>query len=246
MTTIDLNCDLGEGGGDDAAILPLMTSVNIACGGHAGDEATMRTTVTLARLHGVAIGAHPGHHDRLHFGRVARPLSPSAAARLVIEQIATLAGIAGPDLAHVKLHGAVYHQVATDSALAMAVVAALAVEWPRLILYAPAGSLLVGVARDRGLTVAAEAFVDRRYGDDGLLLPRSEPGSVIADPRLAAEQGVLIGCERRVRTAGGRLLDLRADTLCLHGDGAAPLATARAVRAALTAAGVRPGRPARS
>lgn len=245
MTTIDLNCDLGEGGGDDAAVLPLVTSVNVACGGHAGDEDTMRTTVALARRHGVAIGAHPAHRDRLHFGRVALPLNPPAAVRLVIEQVATLAGIAGPDLAHLKLHGALYHQAAIDSALAAAVVAALAAEWPRLILYAPAGSLLVCVARDRGLAVAEEAFVDRRYGDDGLLLPRSEPDSVIADPRLAAEQGVLIACERRVHTAAGRLVDLHADTLCLHGDGVAPLATARAVRRALTAAGVRLAPPAR-
>lgn len=243
MTTIDLNCDLGEGAGDDAAVMPLVTSVNIACGGHAGDDDTMQTTVILARRHGVAIGAHPAHRDRLHFGRVARPLAPPAAARLVLEQVAALAGIAGPDLAHVKLHGGLYHQVATDFSLAAAVVAALAAEWPWLVLYAPAGSLLVGVARDRGLVVAEEAFVDRRYGEDGLLLPRSEPASVIADPGQAAEQGVLIAREHRVRTAGGRFVDLRADTLCLHGDGAAPLATAHAVRRALTGAGVRLGPP---
>jgi UPF0271 protein len=245
MTTIDLNCDLGEGGGDDAAVLPLVTSVNIACGGHAGDDDTMRTTVMLARRHGVAIGAHPGHRDRLTFGRVARPLAPPAAVRLVLEQVAALAGIAGPDLAHLKLHGALYHQVASDSALAAAVVAALATDWPRLVLYAPAGSLLVGTARGRGLTVAEEAFVDRRYRDDGLLLARSESDSVIAEPLVAAEQGVLIACDHRVRSVGGRLVDLRADTLCLHGDGVAPVATARAVRRALTAAGVRLGPPPR-
>jgi UPF0271 protein len=143
------------------------------------------------------------------------------------------------------LHGALYHQVASDSALAAAVVAALATDWPRLVLYAPAGSLLVGTARDRGLTVAEEAFVDRRYRDDGLLLARSESDSVIAEPLVAAEQGVLIACDHRVRSVGGRLVDLRADTLCLHGDGVAPVATARAVRRALTAAGVRLGPPPR-
>ena len=156
MTTIDLNCDLGEGAGHDALLMPLVTSANIACGAHAGDERTMRTTVALARRHGVAIGAHPGHPDPLHFGRVALPLTPDAAARLVHDQVAVLARLAGSDLAHVKLHGGLYHQVAKDATLAEAVAAAIAADWPRLVLFAPAGSLLVAVARSRGLAVAED------------------------------------------------------------------------------------------
>lgn len=238
MTTIDLNCDLGEGSGHDAHLMPLVTSVNVACGGHAGDADTMRETVTLARRHGVAIGAHPGHRDRPHFGRIPRPLSPEAAARLIHEQIAALAEVAGKDLAHVKLHGALYHQVAAEADLATAFVELLAAVWPRLVVFAPAASLLVGVARDRGLAVAEEAFVDRRYADDGRLVARSEPGGVIGDPRAAAEQAVLIARDQCVQTVGGRLRGLRADTLCLHGDAADPPATAGEVRRGLTAAGI--------
>lgn len=239
MTTIDLNCDLGETAGHDELLMPLVTSANIACGAHAGDEDTMRATVELARRHGVAIGAHPGHRDPLHFGRVALPLTPDAAARLVHDQVAVLARLAGDDLAHLKLHGGLYHQVAHDPQLAEAVVAAVAAAWPWLVFFAPAGSRLVEVARSRGLTVAEEAFVDRCYGDDGRLVPRSAAdGGLIIDPRAAADQAVLLARDHRVRTAGGRFLTIRADTLCVHGDGPDPLATAREVREALEAAGV--------
>jgi UPF0271 protein len=239
MTTIDLNCDLGEGAGLDELLMPLVTSANIACGAHAGDEDTMRTTVELARRHGVAIGAHPGHRDPLRVGRVALPLTPAAAARLVSDQVAVLARLAGPDLVHVKLHGGLYHQVAHDATLAEAVAAAIAADWPRLFLFAPAGSPLVAVARSLGLAVAEEGFVDRAYGDDGRLVPRSSAGGgLIADPHAAAAQAVLIARDGRVRAASGRLIPLRADTLCIHGDGPEPLATARAVRGSLEAAGL--------
>lgn len=238
MSTIDLNCDLGEGGGHDAELMPLITSANIACGGHAGDRDTMRACVELARRHGVAIGGHPGHPDRAHLGRLAVPITPAAAARLVVEQLAALAAVAGSDLVHVKLHGGLYHQVAADAGLAAAVVAALATEWPRLVVFAPAGSLLVSAARAGGLAVAAEAFADRRYGDDGLLVPRSHAAALYGDPQEAAVQAVLIARHHHIRTIGGRQLDLRADTLCLHGDGPDPVGSAQAIRRALAAAGV--------
>lgn len=240
MTTIDLNCDLGEGADHDAALMPLVTSANIACGGHAGDEDTMRVTVDLARRHGVAIGAHPGHRDRLHIGRMLRPVTPADVARLIHDQIADLAAIAGDDLVHVKLHGALYHQVATDPDLAAAFVGAIATTWPRLVIIAPAASRLVDLARSQGVVVAEEAFIDRGYGDDGRLVARSAPGSMIGDPQAAAEQAVLIAHDHRVRSVSGRLFDLRADTLCLHGDGPDPLATAHEVRRALAAAGITP------
>ena len=237
-TTIDLNCDLGEGAPHDAAVMPLVTSANIACGGHAGDEATMAATVALARRHGVAIGAHPGHVDRVHFGRRRLTLMPDAAAALVVEQVALLEAVAGGPPRHVKLHGGLYHQVAHDELLARAMTSTIADRWPGMILVAPAGSLLVAVARAAGLRVAEEAFIDRAYAADGSLVPRSEPGAIIADPRAAAERAVRLVREHTVTAIDGSLIRLRADTLCIHGDGPDPAAFAGAIREALAAAGI--------
>jgi len=237
-STIDLNCDLGEGAAHDTAVMPLVTSVNIACGGHAGDEATMAATVALARRHGVAIGAHPGHADREHFGRRLLAITPEAAAALVVEQVARLAAMAGEPPRHVKLHGGLYHQVASDAPLATAVAGAISARWPTMIVIAPAGSLLVSVARAWGLAVAAEAFIDRAYAPDGTLVPRSEAMAVIADPRVAAERAVRLVQEGVAVAADGGLIRLRADTLCLHGDGPDPVGLARAVREALERAGI--------
>lgn len=237
-STIDLNCDLGEGAALDAAVMPLVTSANIACGGHAGDEATMAATVALARRHGVAIGAHPGHADREHCGRRELPIAPADAAALVVEQVARLEAVAGETPRHVKLHGGLYHQVARDVALATAVADAIAARWPTMIVIAPAGSRLVAVARARCLAVAEEAFVDRAYAADGSLVPRSQPGAVIADPRAAAERAVRLVREGVVETNDGTTLALAADTLCIHGDGPDPAAFAAAVRAELARAGI--------
>jgi UPF0271 protein len=236
--TIDLNCDLGEGAPHDAALMPLVTSANIACGGHAGDDATMAATVALARRHGVAIGAHPGHADREHFGRRELPLAPHAASALVVGQVERLQAVAGEPPRHIKLHGGLYHQVARDAALATAVADAIVARWPRMVVIAPAGSRLVTAARGRGLAVAEEAFIDRAYAPDGTLVPRSEPGAVIADPRAGAERAVRLVQEGVVEAADGGLIRLRADTLCIHGDGPDPVGLARAVRSALVAAGI--------
>lgn len=237
-TTIDLNCDLGEGAPHDAAVMPLVTSANIACGGHAGDEATMAATVALARRHGVAIGAHPGHVDRAHFGRWERPIAPADAAALVVEQVARLAAVAGEPPRHVKLHGSLYHQVARDELLAGAVADAIAARWPTMIVIAPAGSVLVSVARTHGLAVAEEAFIDRAYQADGSLVDRAQPGAVIADPWEAAERAVRFVRDGAVEAADGVRLALTADTLCIHGDGVDPVALATAVREALERAGI--------
>jgi KipI family sensor histidine kinase inhibitor len=237
-TTVDLNCDLGEGMEHDAALMPLISSANIACGGHAGDERTMAAAVALARRHGVAIGAHPGHDDRQHFGRRERLLSPESAAALVLGQIAALATHAGADLHHVKLHGALYHQVDDDDALAAAVAAALRARFPGLVVYARAGGALARLARAEGLAVAEEAFIDRAYRGDGRLAPRSTPGAVIADVAAAADRArrlVGAGC---IEAIDGTHLAIRADTLCIHGDGMDPVALAAAVRDALGRAGV--------
>jgi len=234
--TIDLNCDLGEGGPHDAEVMPLVSSANIACGGHAGDEATMAATVALARRHGVAIGAHPGHADREHFGRRELEVTPAAAAGLVVEQVARLGAVAGEPPRHVKLHGGLYHQAARDELLAAAVSEAIAARWPRMVLFAPAASPLVAVARARGLQVAEEAFIDRAYMADGSLVPRSQPGALIADAAAAAARGVRLAWEGVVEASDGALLPLAADTLCIHGDGPDPVSLAAAVREALAAA----------
>jgi UPF0271 protein len=236
--TVDLNCDLGEGGPHDAALMPIVSSANIACGGHAGDDATMEAAVDLARRHGVAIGAHPGHIDRQQFGRRELPIMPQAAATLVVEQVERLAAVAGEPPRHVKLHGGLYHQVARQEGLAVAVTAALACRWPEMLLLAPTGSRLVDVARGQGLLVAEEAFIDRAYAADGTLVPRSRPGGVIVDPRAAADRAVRLVREGCVGASDGGDVIVRADTLCIHGDGVDPVSLAVAVREALLAAGI--------
>lgn len=235
---IDLNCDLGEGAGQDAALMPLVSSANIACGAHAGDAAMMAATVALARAHGTAIGAHPGFADREHFGRRELPVTPEDAARLVAGQLAALAAIAGPDLRHVKLHGALYNQTARDAALAAAVAGRLAAEWPRLTVMALAGSELVRAARARGLTVAEEVFADRTYRADGTLTPRSRPDALIHDEEAAVAQVRRIVLEGKVRTVDGVDATVRADTVCVHGDGARATVFARRLREALARCGV--------
>src|SRR4051812_26732015 len=173
--TIDLNCDLGEGAGHDAELMPLITSANIACGAHAGDLETMIETVELAARRKVGIGAHPGYFDLENFGRTERAITGDEASRLVLMQVEQFYEIAGSALRHVKLHGALYNQVARDPALAEAVVADLARLWPDLILFALAGSPLAKIASSRGIAVAEEVFADRTYQPDGTLTPRSQP-----------------------------------------------------------------------
>ena len=236
---IDLNCDVGEGAGHDEALMPWISSANIACGGHAGDDDTMRATIALARRHGVAIGAHPGHDDRARAGRRAIAIGPAAAADLVLAQVGRLAALAGETLHHVKLHGALYHQAEADAALAAAIVAALGREHPRLVVYALAGGRFAAAARAHGLAVADEAFLDRAYTDSGALVPRGDPGALLHDPEAGAARAVEIASGGRVRSASGRDLAIRAATLCIHGDGRDPLGIARAVRLALDAAGIR-------
>lgn len=243
MLTIDLNCDLGEGGTEDAALMPLITSANIACGGHAGDDATMRATLRLARRHGVGAGAHPGHEDPAHFGRRELAVTPSAAAELVVRQTGRLRRLAAEEgiaLAHVKLHGALYNQVSRDPALAAEVVRALASTFPGLPLIALAGSVVEETARrSLGAPVRAEGFADRAYERGGSLRPRGLPGALLPDADAAERQALEIVRAGRVRTWDGGETPLRVDTLCLHGDGSDPVGFARRLRSALAAAGVR-------
>ncbi|RPE81379.1 5-oxoprolinase subunit PxpA [Vulcaniibacterium tengchongense] len=238
---IDFNCDLGEGCGDDAAIVPSISSASIACGGHAGDEATMRATLRLCRAHGVAAGAHPSFEDRAHFGRRALALPPAEIAAAVRRQLARLAAVAneeGVRLAHVKPHGALYNLAADDRAVADAIAAAVAGFDPALALYALSGSALAEAGEARGLRVAHEVFAERGYDRRGRLLPRGAPGAVLESLDAAIAQARRLAARGEVVAGDGGLVALRADTLCLHGDRPDAAAFARALRAALDAEGV--------
>lgn len=242
MRTIDLNADLGEGGPDDAELIAQVTSANIACGGHAGDEQTMRTAIDACLLAGVAIGAHPGYADRMHFGRRPMFLPLAQVKALVASQLEgslEIAERAGAHVHHVKPHGALYHQADHDPQLAEAVAAATAEILPGCIFYAPPGGMMAAAASHAGLKVRAEGFMDRRYTESGTLIPRSEPGAVITEMPLAVAQALQIACEQRVQTAQGTWLSLAAETLCVHGDSPHAVAILREVRTALVAAGCR-------
>lgn len=235
--TIDLNCDLGEGTGHDAALMPLITSANIACGAHAGNLDTMIEAVELAARRRVRIGAHPGYFDLENFGRKERPIDPGEAARLVLIQIEQIYEIAEERLHHVKLHGALYHQVCREASLAEAVVAELVRLWPDLIVYALAGSQLARTARSRGMRVAEEVFADRTYQPDGRLTPRLQPGALIADEAAAVAQVLRLLREGVVRAVDGSDVPLKVDTICVHGDGPNPVAFAQRLRTDLKQAG---------
>lgn len=238
--TIDLNGDLGEGAGHDAELMPLLSSANIACGGHAGDEASMRVAVGLARAHGVAAGAHPGFPDRAHFGRREFAVTPAQVRTWVAEQIDRLVAVARAvdvPLRHVKPHGALYNQAARDAGLAEAVAAAVRAADSRLILVGLSGSALPEAGRRAGLRVADEVFADRGYRADGSLVPRGEPGALVGGPGAATRMAGLVR-DGRLRSVDGVEVALAADTICLHGDGAEVVATARSLRSALASAGV--------
>lgn len=252
LRRIDFNCDLGEGCGDDAAILPLLSSASIACGLHAGDASTMRATVEGCLAHGVAIGAHPSLDDREGFGRRELPVTPGQARDLVQRQVEALAGIAaraGARLAHVKPHGALYNLAARDEALADAIARAIRDIDPNLVLFGLADSALTRAGEAAGLRVAHEVFAERRYEADGRLSPRSAPDAVIhaVDEALAQVRQLLRTGTLTART--GETVAVRADTLCLHGDRPDAAGFAHALRAALQEEGVRilpphlPGHP---
>lgn len=238
MKRIDLNCDLGEGVGNDAALMPLITSANIACGAHAGNLETMIETVELAVRHRVMVGAHPGYFDLENFGRHERTIAPAEAARLVLMQVEQLYEVAGSRLRHVKLHGALYNQVSRDVQLAEAVVSDLARLWPDLIVYALAGSQFARAARARGLHVAEEVFADRTYQRDGSLTPRTEPNALIADEGVMVEQVMAMVQRGVVRAVDKVEIPIVAETICLHGDGPDAVTFGERLRHELAAAGV--------
>jgi UPF0271 protein len=238
QATIDLNCDLGEGAGHDAELMPWITSANIACGAHAGDLRTMIDAVECAADHGVAVGAHPGYFDLENFGRAERDVSPDEAARLVVLQMEQFFEVAGAAMRHVKLHGALYNQVSRDARLAEAVAGELSRLWPGTILFALAGSPLARIARARGLRVAEEFFADRSYEDDGTLTPRTQRHALLTAPKAVAERVVRLAREGTVETTGGTVLRIAAETVCLHGDSPKAVTLARRLRTELKKAGI--------
>ncbi|MDQ1910323.1 5-oxoprolinase subunit PxpA [Paenibacillus sp. GD4] len=239
--TIDLNADMGESFGAyrigaDEALLPYISSANIACGFHAGDPATMRRTVKLCADSQVAIGAHPGLPDLQGFGRRTMHITPEEAFDLIVYQTGALLGFVkaeGLTLHHVKPHGALYNMAAASRPLADAIAQAVYRLDPSLILYGLAGSELVRAADAIGLRSASEAFADRSYEQDGSLTPRSQPGAVLHDPEAVAEQAKRIVVQGHVLARQGHVVPLQADTLCLHGDGPEAPRLAERLRASL-------------
>ena len=237
MRSMDLNADLGEGGAHDAAMIARVSSANIACGGHAGNETTMREAVAACIAAGVAVGAHPGYEDAEHFGRREFALPIIEVVEMITRQIHRLAAVAGPGIHHVKLHGALYHQADRDVSLASVVTQCVAKLLPGCGFFTPPGGALAQKANDAGLRVVVEGFADRRYTPAGGLVPRSEPDSVITDVDAAVAQAMEIAFMRRVRTTDGSLIPLHAETICIHGDSPRALEILKAVRQALLDAG---------
>jgi UPF0271 protein len=229
---VDLNADVGEGC-DDAALLPYLTSANVACGFHAGDPSVMDRTVALALSRGVRVGAHPGYPDRENFGRIRMDMPAETVEKLVLYQIGALEAFVrarGSRLTHVKPHGALYHAAADSAEIAAAVASGIrrAGEW--LTVVAQSCSLLLDAARREGLPIAKEAFADRRYRADGRLVSRSEPDALLTDPEEAADQAVSLALSGRVLARGGSRLPVEADTICLHGDTPGAPEIARRIR----------------
>ena len=245
MRAIDLNADLGETvegvpTSDDAAMFAVVSSASVACGGHAGDAASMRAAVVLAERHGVAIGAHPSYPDRPGFGRTPLPMDPARLRESVSAQLAALTA-AGADIRYVKPHGALYHAAGSRAEVAEPVVAAVAALAERLGRAVPVlglGDQLARAARRAGLPFVREAFLDRGYTRDGALVPRGEPGDLLHSPDEVAARAVRLATKGEVLAVDGTLVETDAASLCLHGDTAEAVALARAVRVALTAAGV--------
>jgi len=238
---IDLNADLGEGMSGDDDLLGIVTSVNVACGGHAGDRGTMQRTVARASSRRVAIGAHPSYPDREEFGR-RRMTIPSAALRdSLSEQIAALAAIAGEEgtqVRYLKPHGALYHAVLDDDEHAGALVAAAAEHSLPLLLAPQAHQRTVGaLAEARGVRIYGEGFADRGYDDEGFLLPRQRPGAVVSRPEDALAQALELA-RGRVRTHSGAQLPMTVRSICVHGDTPGAIELARSIRAGLARAKV--------
>jgi UPF0271 protein len=243
---IDLNADVGEAFGNfstgwDEALLPLVSSVNIACGFHAGDPRVMQQTVAQAAELNLAIGAHPSYPDLVGFGRRFIDATPDEITCDVLYQIGALAAFCratGVPLCHVKAHGALYNRAAVDEATAQAIIDAVCLYDRELAVLAPPGSSLLRLAREAGLPALAEVFADRAINPDGTLVSRRLPDAMIENPDLVAERVVRMVLHHSVTAIDGTEVEIRGDTICLHGDAHGAVARARAIREALAAAGI--------
>jgi 5-oxoprolinase (ATP-hydrolysing) subunit A len=251
MTRMDLNCDMGEvpeaaTDGTQDSIMQSLTSVNVACGGHAGDARTMKATIEQALRWNVALGAHPGYPDRANFGRLELELSPEAISELVFEQVERFAEIAedsGAPVTHVKPHGALYNQAACNRAVAEAIATGVA-RWRRdVALVGLAGSLMLDVFGEAGFQVTAEAFADRRYEPDGTLRSRKFENALISDPEECGKQALDIAARGRVLSCDGTEVVVKAQTICIHGDSPGASKVAAAVAHRLRQAGIELRRP---
>ena len=241
MNYIDLNCDMGEGAGNDAIIMPYITSANIACGFHAGDEHTMRQTIRSAKAYKVAIGAHPSYPDREYFGRQEMNLSDSEIYTLINQQLSILDAIAKEEdvvLNHVKPHGALYNQAAKDVRLATVIAKAVNDFDPRLKLVGLSGSCLVNAAAAVGLHSISEVFADRTYTDNGHLTPRTEANAMITTEEESIQQVLQMVLKGTVTSTLGKTIAIRAETICLHGDGPHAAAFAERIYAVLQEKGI--------
>lgn len=246
MTTIDLNCDMGESFGAytigaDEEVMPSISSANVACGYHGGDPGVMRRTVRLARDAGVAVGAHPGLPDLAGFGRRQMRVSAQEVEDMVLYQIGALAAIArseGVRLQHVKPHGALYHMAVRDRPLADAIARAVASLDSSLILFGLPGSEIIRAGAACGLRVASEGFADRAYEPDGSLTPRSHAGAVIHDTDAVVRRAVRMAVDGKLTTSDGREREIQVETICTHGDTPGAQALTRAIRTGLERAGI--------
>jgi 5-oxoprolinase (ATP-hydrolysing) subunit A len=245
MPTIDLNCDLGEGFGDwrmgdDAAMLGVVSTVNVACGFHAGDPQIMAETFAAAKKAGVAIGAHPSYPDLQGFGRRALPFSAREIERLIAYQLGSAIGLAslvGHRITHVKAHGALANRATEDRPAADAIAKATKSVDPSLVILAIAGTEIEHAAEHAGMKVAREIFADRAYTKAGNLMPRKEPGSVIREAKVAAERVLAMLQEKAIIAVDGTRIPVGIDSICVHGDTPGAVEMARTVRQALTTAG---------
>jgi len=235
---MDLNADLGEGCAFDAELMSVVTSCNIACGGHAGDATSMRTALRLAKQHGVAIGAHPSFPDRENFGRTKSSLSGAPLETSLSEQVGDLKRFATEvevPLTHLKPHGALYNMAAQDPDLAQSICNVMLELLPRGWLVGPPGSELEAAAKANGLAFVAEGFADRAYEVDGQLRDRKLEGAVFHDAETQVEQASSIAVHQKVRTHDGSTIPLPVETICVHGDTPGAFEAAKAIRAALEA-----------
>jgi UPF0271 protein len=241
MKTIDINCDMGEGVGNDELIMPYISSANIACGYHAGDEKTMQHTVELCKKYNVAVGAHPSYPDKENFGRTDMLLHPGAIYEMIVKQINNLEKIAEENdvpIHHIKPHGALYNMAARDRSLAPFVCLAVLDTSDRYILYGLSGSYLIKEGKSHGLKTASEVFADRTYKDDGNLSPRNKPGALIEDADKAVAQVLQMIKEGTVTSVSGKKIPIIAETVCIHGDGAHAVEFAKAIHQALKKEGI--------